>query len=89
MEKNWRQVRQAKLTIVVGNGGPSEEVIRQQITSAGYHVRSLAITYETTASLRELHYSLRWRATEKEVDPPRFLASLATAPSTTRVAWEP
>jgi putative Mg2+ transporter-C (MgtC) family protein len=86
-EDSWKQERQASLTVVVGSSGPNEQDITKAIVAAGYQVSSLSVVYEGGAALREMGYQVKWRSRIDEVQPPTFVAELATRENTLKVVW--
>jgi putative Mg2+ transporter-C (MgtC) family protein len=89
IEHWWRQDRQASLTIVVGNKGPSEIDITQAVLAAGFRIASLSVVYEPATSLREMHCLVKWQCQYGEIQPPAFVADLANRENVLKVAWHP
>jgi putative Mg2+ transporter-C (MgtC) family protein len=89
VEDSWKQERQANLTVVVGNNGPSEQNVTKTVVEAGYQISSLSVVYEGGAALREMDYQVKWRSRIDEVQPPAFVAELATRENTLKVVWRP
>jgi putative Mg2+ transporter-C (MgtC) family protein len=87
IEHLWKQDRQANLTIVVGNNGPTENDITKMVVSAGFRIASLSVVYEPVASHREMNCLVKWRSRWSEIEPPAFVAELANRPDTLKVAW--
>jgi putative Mg2+ transporter-C (MgtC) family protein len=78
IEHWWKQDRQASLTIVIGNKGPSETDITKAVLAAGFRVASLSVIFEPAASRREMHCLVKWQNKFGEIQPPAFVAELAT-----------
>jgi putative Mg2+ transporter-C (MgtC) family protein len=87
IEESWKQDRQASLTIVAGNGGPSEQDISRIVAAAGYQLISLSVAYTTEPALREVRCRVKWRSRAGEVQPPAFITELAKQ-NALKVAWE-
>jgi putative Mg2+ transporter-C (MgtC) family protein len=88
-EKSCKQEREAGLTIIVGNNGPSEEELSKSVVAAGYQITTVAITYDAATALRELHYQVKWLSSPRNVQPPPLIAQLAARTSIFKVAWQP
>jgi putative Mg2+ transporter-C (MgtC) family protein len=89
VETSWKQERQANLTVVVGNHGPSEQDVTKTVVAAGYEVSSLSVVHEIGAAVREMRYEVKWRNRIGEIQPPAFVNELATQANTLKVAWQP
>jgi putative Mg2+ transporter-C (MgtC) family protein len=89
VEDSWKQERQANLTVVIGHNGPTEQDVTKTVVEAGYQISSLSVVYESGAALREMDYLVKWRSRIDEVQPPAFIAELATRENTFKVVWRP
>ena len=87
IEHLWKKDRQANLTILVGNNGPTGNEITKAVAAAGFRIASLSVAYEPAALQREMHCLVKWRSRWGEIEPPAFVAELANRPDTLKVAW--
>jgi putative Mg2+ transporter-C (MgtC) family protein len=88
IEHSWPQERKAALTITIGQSGPTENEINTAMRAAGLRLVSLSVVYEASASLRELHCQVKWRCKHGDIQPPAFIAELASRDHVLKVAWE-
>jgi len=88
IEHLWRQDRQANLTIWVGNNGPTEHDIMKIVVAAGFRIASLSVVYEPSALKREMRCLVKWKSRRGEIQPPNFVAELASYSGTLKVAWQ-
>jgi putative Mg2+ transporter-C (MgtC) family protein len=89
VEKRRKQDRHAALTIVVGEGGPTDDEVAASLEEKGYEVEAWAVRFINSSSNRELQIELRWRAYFHEVRPATFLDNLADRAGVVKVEWNP
>jgi putative Mg2+ transporter-C (MgtC) family protein len=89
VEKLWKQDRQAHLMIVAGINGSNEQDITKAVVAAGFKVSSLSVVYEAGATVREMHYEVKWRSRASEIGPPALVTDLASRQNMLKVSWQP
>jgi len=81
------QDHEATLTATLGAGAPSMQEIIALIETADYKVKSVSVTYESSVSIREVKYRVKWRSLRGPEETPEFVTELAQRAGTVRVAW--
>lgn len=76
----------ATLTIDILSTGPSTEALRSRIETAGYKVKSLALTQSHDRTIRCL---VSWTARESDGAVPSVIDQLSALEGVTRVDWQP
>jgi putative Mg2+ transporter-C (MgtC) family protein len=83
------QDRRAILSVVTDLDGPGGSEIDTYLTGAGLRTAAAAVIYQNTTSTCERRYDIRWRDLPADVEPPAFLAKLASLGGVQSVTWRP
>jgi len=89
IEDRMKQDHQAKLLIVTGVAGPSEDEIRAVLQNGGFRISSCAFGATQGADSRELSWDLHWRAKPFVTRVPDAVHMLMAHQGVVRVAWTP
>lgn len=84
-----KQDHQAKLLIVTGVAGPSEDEIRAILQNGGFRISACAFGATQGAGSRELSWDLHWQAKPYVTAVPEAVHMLMGRQGVVRVAWTP
>jgi putative Mg2+ transporter-C (MgtC) family protein len=92
-EGRMKQERQGDLTVVMTEGGPSEQEIRAGLAAEQYTVRSCSFSYTASYSMTpetwELRCHVSWRSQVFDTKAPQLLRKLTRQAGVAKVSWSP
>ncbi len=89
VEQHTKQDRRAKLILITGANGPTEDEILANIFGAECQIISSAMAYASRGQQRRLTYLVQWRDFPSVSRPPAFLEQLARQPGVLKLDWNP
>src|SRR5580658_592160 len=87
IEDRMKQDHQAKLLIVTGVAGPSEDEIHAILQNGGFRISSCAFAATQGTDSYELSWDLHWRARPYVTTIPEAVHTLTAHQGIVRVAW--
>ncbi|GGF59714.1 hypothetical protein GCM10007301_19320 [Azorhizobium oxalatiphilum] len=87
VEHHIQHDREARLVVILGREGPSEEELRRLLAHPPFRIRRMAMRLEPDSGRRELRYDLRYSA-GVGAPPPALVADLAGRRGVEQVDWE-
>jgi putative Mg2+ transporter-C (MgtC) family protein len=81
--------RRGTLIVSMSAEGPTEGDVRRKILATGFHIISLADSYDAVHKRWQVRCVLQWRARTTEADRPALFDELARMPGVARLHWRP
>ena len=88
-EGRMKVERQAALTVVVTESGPSQQEIRTRLAAEEYTIRSCALVYSAAAETLKLNCQVSWVARGHDTSIPEFVRTLTRDAGVASVSWSP
>jgi putative Mg2+ transporter-C (MgtC) family protein len=88
IDKRRKQDRHATLLVAVGEGGPTESDIAENLKQAGFAIGPWTFSSTKATGESELRAEVHWRAYAHDIRPPKFLRTLLDLPGVSRVEWK-
>ena len=89
VEQALYQESEGTLDVIITSGGPSDEAIRQCITSAGSKIISWGVAYVQKEGQRRICCDVRRKLHPIDASAPPYVAILAEMPGVPQVKWQP
>jgi putative Mg2+ transporter-C (MgtC) family protein len=81
--------RRGTLIVTMSAEGPTEGEVRRKILATGFHIISLADSYDAVGKRWQVRCVLQWRARTSEADRPALFDELARLPGVAQLRWRP
>jgi putative Mg2+ transporter-C (MgtC) family protein len=89
VEKRLAQDRRAVLLLSSNQQGPGDGAIREQLSAAGFHITSCAMSYTTARQIHRFRYEVTWHGCLLDSQIPMVLERLAKQPGVRQLKWKP
>jgi putative Mg2+ transporter-C (MgtC) family protein len=83
------QERRARLVLASTADMSDQKELVARLREAGYAVASDGVSFSENGKCREARFDLRWRGSQRETEPPEFLAKFASQSGVLALHWEP
>jgi putative Mg2+ transporter-C (MgtC) family protein len=83
------QDERAALWLTIGDGGPTDAQVKEQLARDRCTIRSWGISYFQSPERREICCQIQWRRPPDDLGPPAAIEKLRVNPAVTAIRWEP